>query len=177
MACFWPVLWFQMAVRHSAFLALWGIDVHRQRIILRCRPKEQDMAEPIFLNGGDIGDIDTRGDRVMARLNDLNTPMHQAITRLVMREIAMRRDPEFEGYLDESEDYEFLHLRLSVLVTLEQVWDDLRGQNEARGVQFIQQMEALEATQDRGEAWWRWARRSWLWDDYLERAFTSAIAG
>ena len=58
-----------------------------------------------------------------------------------------------------------------MLVALDRVWDDLRGQNDARRGQFVHRMEALEGAEDRGEGWWRWARQSWLWDDYLRSVF------
>ena len=127
--------------------------------------------QPILLDGANTGDLDARGDGVMERLADPANPMYQAITRLVMRELTMRRDPEFEGFLHESDDHEFLEFRLAVLVALDRVWDDLRGQNDARRGQFVHRMEALEGAEDRGEGWWRWARQSWLWDDYLRSVF------
>ena len=107
--------------------------------------------QPILLDGADTGDLDARGDGVMERLADPANPMYQAITRLVMRELTMRRDPEFEGFLHESDDHEFLEFRLAVLVALDRVWDDLRGQNDARRGQFVHRMEALEGAEDRGE--------------------------
>ena len=107
--------------------------------------------QPIFLDGADTGDLDACGDGVMERLADPGNPMYQAITRLVMRELTMRRDPEFEGFLHESDDHEFLEFRLAVLVALDRVWDDLRGQSDARRGQFVHRMEALEGAEDRGE--------------------------
>ena len=142
--------------------------------------------QPILLDGADTGDLDARGDGVMVlgvittqwsplrhilRKTWLPSPDSAMVTRLVMRELTMRRDPEFEGFLHESDDHEFLEFRLAVLVALDRVWDDLRGQNDARRGQFVHRMEALEGAEDRGEGWWRWARQSWLWDDYLRSVF------
>ena len=47
-------------------------------------------------------------------------------------------------------------------------WSARLGLNEGVDNHFS---VLVPGTEDRGEGWWRWARQSWLWDDYLRSVF------
>jgi hypothetical protein len=126
----------------------------------------------IYLNVGDSGNIDARGDQIVGRLSSPDNAIYQAITRWAMRDLTIRRGPEFEGYLDESYDHELIDFRSEILKMFQYIWRLYRATEGPRRFQFVEKMEELERAKDKGSEWWRSASKSWLWDEYMSDFFS-----